>query len=224
MKEKARILIVAKTRMQNQKCCVGALTNDGQSVRLLTADGKNNPLNSEFQVGQVWEIIYEKKNIIKPPHVEDILVYEKKLCKENFPMHSLKKTLNQLHVPVCEGNPAMLFEEKLNWTQAGSGFIRRGMLPSNSVGFWISDQPLYMLMKNNNNVRYLYENASGIFSMKYVGLDPPLRIIEPGTLIRISLSRWWKKQDEEEEGCFLQISGWYNDNPVSNELLHDSVF
>ena len=47
-------------------------------------------------------------------------------------------------------------------------------------------------------------------SSKYVGLQPTEDIIPKGTLLRVSLARWWSPNDVEVENrCYLQLSGWY---------------
>ena len=40
----------------------------------------------------------------------------------------------------------------------------------------------------------------------------PIKVIPAGTLVRVSLARWWRPEDSEpnfEERCYLQLSGWY---------------
>ena len=43
-----------------------------------------------------------------------------------------------------------------------------------------------------------------------MGFAPKINKIPAGTLIRISLARWWKPDDVDiEHRCYLQLSGWY---------------
>ena len=51
---------------------------------------------------------------------------------------------------------------------------------------------------------------SSEIQIKYVGLQPTEDIIPKGTLLRVSLARWWSPNDVEVENrCYLQLSGWY---------------
>jgi len=58
----------------------------------------------------------------------------------------------------------------------------------------------------------------------YVGFEPKVNLIPAGTLMKISLARWWKPEDSDmSERCYLQLSGWYGleteDSENNNELL-----
>lgn len=48
-----------------------------------------------------------------------------------------------------------------------------------------------------------------MFSIKYVGFAEPINKIPAGTLVRVSLARWWRPTETSEERCYLQLSGWY---------------
>ncbi len=45
----------------------------------------------------------------------------------------------------------------------------------------------------------------------FVGFQEPLAEIPAGAVVRISLAHWWRPRDhpEEEERCYLQLSGWF---------------
>ena len=75
----------------------------------------------------------------------------------------------------------------------------------NSVGFWIADRNLYF---QSNYNKYNYSDGD-IFQLPYVGVDNPINIIQKGTVIRVSLARWWSKNNETEARCYLQLSGFY---------------
>ncbi len=46
--------------------------------------------------------------------------------------------------------------------------------------------------------------------LKYVGAERAIPVIPAGTLIRVSLARWWAPEGSEmEERCYVQLSGWY---------------
>ncbi|RLD55183.1 MAG: hypothetical protein DRJ01_16985, partial [Bacteroidetes bacterium] len=63
------VLIVAKTHMKNA-FCIGSydLTNK-RNVRLLTSTEANQPLDTEFKIGQIWEIDYIVRSSIVNPHI-----------------------------------------------------------------------------------------------------------------------------------------------------------
>ena len=50
------IIIVSKTKMQNNHVCIGGITKDGLLVRLLDENGYNHLNTVDFKIGQVWNI------------------------------------------------------------------------------------------------------------------------------------------------------------------------
>ncbi len=48
-----------------------------------------------------------------------------------------------------------------------------------------------------------------IYNIPYAGVTQAIQRIPKGTLIRVSLARWWNKDDKTEERCYLQLSGFY---------------
>lgn len=107
-----------------------------------------------------------------------------------------------------QGAPSNLFDSCLCFTGSGRGFIAAQTgVPANSAGFWISDRDLVEMPAEAGGIFYEYSNARQV---KYVGLIETLSNIPAGTLLRVSLARWWKPEDVEiEERCYLQLSGWY---------------
>ena len=87
-------------------------------------------------------------------------------------------------------------------------------MPEQSVGFWVADNAL--TKKEYNGVRYNYPNTNGWRSLKFVGFDTPVNIIPAGTILRVSLARWWKQDENTEERCYLQLSGWYLNGQQQN--------
>jgi hypothetical protein len=59
-------------------------------------------------------------------------------------------------------------------------------------------------------IRYRYFSDKGLRSLPYVGFENPAEVIPAGTVVRVSLARWWNKEGEKEERCSLQLSGWYD--------------
>ena len=78
-----------------------------------------------------------------------------------------------------------------------------------STGFWIPDRDL---MLRADAKHYDYPDGCVARGLSYVGEPKPLPLLPAGTLIRVSLARWWKPDDAEpgfEERCYLQLSGWF---------------
>ena len=73
-----KILIVAKTR-QGSGACIGGITFEGRSVRLIAADAAfNEHVGLEYAVGEVWEVDATPAEQVIPPHVENIVVRSKR--------------------------------------------------------------------------------------------------------------------------------------------------
>ncbi len=199
------VIIVSKTRMFNNSCIGGVLGN-GRFVRLLDAYGNNQDFDNKIEVGDVYTITFSERQDKRPPHVEDILLNSMEF-KFSFP--TINKMVdyltNKLNVKVWRGSTETLFDGKVEWTNAGSGFISEYAIPVNSVGFWIPDQDL---IRNDyfEKVRYSYPFRQR--NIKFVGFQNPVDRIPAGTLVRTSLARWWSP-NENEERCYLQLSGWY---------------
>jgi len=203
------VLIVSKTKMKDA-VCVGAITQDGQFIRLLDSFAHNQPINTEFDIGQIWDIEFQIRSDIIQPHVEDILVTSQRYIKQ-INISNIYSILQQLNIQIWQGNPENLFNNCLQWDiwqgdthQVLKGYINKECIPQNSVGFWLPDKDLYL--KDN---RYKYYNGNQIFSIKYVGVAEPIDKINRNTLCRVSLARWWDTNETTEDRCYLQLSGIY---------------
>jgi hypothetical protein len=98
-----------------------------------------------------------------------------------------------------------LFGGKLDYTNSGTAFIGPDDVPAKSTGFWLPDEDLVL---NADGKRYEIAGTS----ISYVGSETPPKTIVAGTLVRVSLARWWKPEDADDdfpERCYLQVSGWY---------------
>lgn len=112
-----------------------------------------------------------------------------------------------------QGSVENLFDGYLQFAEAGSAFIAKATgVPQYSTGFWQPDQPLCMSIMRGK-IRFRYESASLAVTIPYVGLAPHMpHVIPAGSLIRVSLARWWRpadSQEMQEERCYLQLSGWF---------------
>jgi hypothetical protein len=201
------VLIVSKTHMHNNTACIGGLDLDThKSLRLLTGDRANHPSNTNLDVGQIWDITYKPSAEVVPPHLEDVVIQSKKFLRIQG---GLRNFLLQQKIPLWRGDPSYLFEGMVRFTGRGSGYISKlGLVPNVSTGYWLLDQDLHHehdVQRNRNH----YVNPA--FRAPFVGFQPPINTIPAGTLLRLSLARWWRPSDETdvEERCYVQISGWY---------------
>lgn len=193
-----RCLIVSKTRAV-QSVCIGAISTDGTCLRL--TERPNYPFlpqNTHYEIGQVWDIECTPSENITPPHVEDVLVHRYRYLYSRSDMETVLKQL----ISPWKGHVIEVFDRKTRYTNNGSRYIQDD-IPDCSVGFWISNKALEF-----RDSYYWYDR----FRMKYVGLSTPPKVISAGKLVRVSLSRWFKPQDIEDNfpaRCYLQISGVY---------------
>jgi|SRR5690554_1221227 len=200
------VIIVSKTHMSSAACVGGVLAN-GRFVRLLDSDGYNQDSETDLEVGDVYTITFSERTEKTPPHVEDILVHT---MEHKFTFSSIEKMVeyltDKLKVKIWRGSTEVLFDGNLEWTSGGSGYISEsGEIPKNSVGFWVPDKDLNR-KDYNEKVRYSYPIRWR--NISYVGYQNPVNNIPAGTLVRVSLARWWSP-NEDEERCYLQLSGWY---------------
>jgi hypothetical protein len=97
----------------------------------------------------------------------------------------------------------------LHVTSGDSGYIaQRSGVPPHSTGFWLADLPLVHRLEKGNKSYYWYGDA---LKMSYVGVQNIVSTMSVGTLLRVSLARWWKPADDpnSEARYYLQLSGWY---------------
>lgn len=201
-----KILILSKTIM-GDRCCVGGMSlEDGTYVRLLNRNEYGQDCN-DFNPREVWEMTLIKAPIIEP-HIEDVYVVDKTFLKNLEEEVSILDIIENFNIPIWEGGPDNLFDGVLEWTVSGSGYVEKPNLPNHSVGFWISDRDLIMyefITEDKVDVRYRYSNVYPKRNFKFVGAMAPIDRIPKGTLLRVSLAKWWKGQEK----CYLQLSGWY---------------
>ena len=203
------VLILSKTQMNNNQVCVGGLTLKGRYVRLLDENGKNQPENTDLAPKQAWEIEFSERKNNVPPHIEDILIQNRTRKRSLKNTMTIKDFIEKRNIPIWRGNPDQIFDQLIQWTPSGSGYIdRNGGVPSHSVGFWISDKDLKR--KEYKGIRYQYPSTVGLRSIKFKGIEEPVDVIPAGTLIRVSLARWVSFNEDEEPKCWLQLSGWYD--------------
>ncbi len=199
------VLIVSKTYMSNAACVGGLVLENNRYVRLLNRGNHNQPTDTDLSVGGIWEINFIDRNPTNPPHIEDVIILNKKFIRN---IDGITALLTERNVIDWNGHINNLFDVSLNWTNSGTGYIPAdGQIPEKSVGFWVADKDL---TKNEfNGIRYNYPDSDGRRSLKFVGFDTPINVIPAGTILRVSLARWWKQDENTEKRCYLQLSGWY---------------
>jgi hypothetical protein len=206
-----KALIVAKTRMP-YACCVGALDLDtNRNLRLLQRNGHHQPVGTPFHIGEIWAIECSPAPNLEQPHTEDVLVGQARRVGK---VDSLRGEILK-RVGPWQGNPDRLFPELLCATLAGRGYIsRRVGVPRFSTGFWIPHSELKVTLDVRTTYEYAGKKyAGGVEFLPYVGVAPANKCIPAGSLVRVSLSRWWcpDTQPDMELRCYLQLSGWYPD-------------
>lgn len=208
-----QVIIVSKTKMANDKVCVGGVDLDNSiSVRLLDKNGYHeSEEDCPYNIREVWEIEYTH-NPRPLPHSEDVRVIRRAkngVLKEEF---SILGILEKSNIKIHTGNIREIFEGKVNFTDSGTMYISKENISQNSTCFWICDREIRR-KDYQNKIRYNYNDGTRQwgYNISYVGLEEnPTQIIPKNTLIRLSLAHWWKPQNsEEEERCYLQLSGWY---------------
>jgi len=212
------VLILSKTHMSEGICCIGGMViGSGRYVRLLTPAGSNQPENTDLKIRQVWEVEFTERPDIRPPHTEDVLVNSRKIKESLKDEITILEFIKERKVQIWKGSPDILFDGKIQWkTRGGRGFIDNKAIPEHSVGFWISDKDLTK-EENERGTFYGYPdiNGNGRRYLKFIGFEPSVNKIPAGTLLRVSLARWWKPENNKEipeKVCFLNLSGWYDLN------------
>ncbi len=202
-----KVLIVAKTR-QGSGACIGGITFDGRSVRLIAPDaGFNEHVGLEYQVGDVWEIDASPAEQTIPPHIENIVVRAKKrLGAMDTPEEFIAA-----HMPPFSGGVEGLYNGLAQATPTGALFIaQRTGIPPFSTMFWQPDQPLYR-DETAKRIRYRYPCPEDGRTLTFVGFQEPVETIPAGALVRVSLAHWWRPDNDPdaELRCFVQLSGWF---------------
>jgi ATP-dependent DNA helicase RecQ len=206
-----KVLIVAKTR-QGSGACIGGITFEGQSVRLVAANAVwDETAGMEYEVGEVWELEAVPAKELIPPHVENVIVQSKR----KMPPLEGRIQFIQGHMPPVRGGTDVLYEGLTRATSKGGLFIsERNGVPSHSTAFWIPDRPL-VREEDAKRIHYRYPAPDGGGRLTFVGFQDPPETIPAGTLLRVSLAHWWRPSDRPdlEFRCYVQLSGWFTEEP-----------
>jgi hypothetical protein len=196
-----KVTIVSRTQMGPGVCIGGLTRDDRRNVRLLPPSGEHShPLDAPYVVGDVWDVELAAPSSLIAPHIEDQLV----VSGRRLAIQSGLEVWLKNNMAPWRGGASSLFDGRLHVTPSGRAYVGRDVIPSSSVGFWV---PTDDLVLDESGKRYLVPWRDGRISVKYVGSDTPAAVIVAGTLVRVSLSRWFSPAGID--GCWLQISGWY---------------
>jgi hypothetical protein len=200
-----KIVIMARTRMYGGKVCIGGMSHDGGSFRLMNVKSEYHPGTCPYTVGETWEMAVQPCAGLVAPHLEDVAITNARMIGKindlrNFVLERIKP---------WEGGIGQIFDGKIRFTGNGSGYISKACgLPSISTGFWVPDNDLEF----SDSSRPSYSPHGDYRYLSYVGTASPQLRIPGGTLVRISLAKWWKPRDADESlelRCYAQLSGWF---------------
>ena len=138
------------------------------------------------------------------PHVEDIRVIGAKMLR-TISLDQVKAfVLENIGAPIV--HPKDLFYGRLQSKRSETKRITPdGGIPLKSTGFWRLDRDL-ILRQVDNKARFIcidHSRRRTIIDLPFVGEQTLEEVIPAGTLLRLSLSRWFN------EGFWLQLSGWF---------------
>lgn len=212
------VLIVSKTHMSSAACVGGLVLSNNRYVRLLNPGNYNQPTDTDFEVGDIYELTFTDRINIHPPHIEDVIISSKTFVRR---VDNMPNFLTQRNIIDWNGHINNLFGGLLSWTNSGTGYIPlAGQMPIKSVGFWIADKDLIRVSFENNKVRFRYPNGTNYRNISYVGYQDTLPTIPAGTILRVSLSRIFPPENSEitaPRGYYLQLSGWYQGGQQANQ-------
>ncbi len=203
-----KVLITSKTKKGKAACVGGLVLENNKFIRLLDRGNNDQPIDTPFNIGDIWNLDFIPVENLVPPHIEDVIIISHSFYNK---VQNIQQVILNSGVKIYYGDPNRIFDGLLRWTKNGSGYINSQGIPQNSVGFWIPDRDLILAEDKRHYYYYGSTNEPTNKRLAYVGFPAPKNIISAGTLTRISLARWWKPEDavELERRCYLQLSGWY---------------
>ena len=200
------VVILARTRMNNGRVCVGGFDRDNNRyIRLLTENANNQNEDASYQVGQIYSVRYENRVQLVLPHCEDVCIQSSDL-QQTLTVQELQNIL--IEIAFSNIHIRDLFGGQLNW-ENGSGFLLENNtnLPDYSVVVVSLNHDLFLY--NDRRFRWPENNNdNNVFCVKYVGTDDiSTRVISSGTYLRFSLARWWDAEGRYPiRRAYLQLS------------------
>lgn len=127
-----KVLIVARTLMGGGRVCVGALSDEGESLRLMNQNRRSDVASESFyRIGEWWKITCDPCGEQKPPHLEDVAVAESSKIKTEKDLAGYLLA----HTKPWKGAIQNLFAGKIRFTNNGGGYISPDDVPPNATGF-----------------------------------------------------------------------------------------
>ena len=201
------VLIVAKTNMSRGTYCIGGVQLGSlRSLRLVPSNQNSHPKDTPLDVGQVWDFTLQEMPPaqVTAPHVEDIRVLRGKMLRAMLFNEVRDFVLDNIDVPTV--HPKDLFFGRLQFKQSEKKRITpEGGIPLKSTGFWRLDGDL-ILQEIEGKARYVcfdHSRRKAVLDLPFLGQQSLADVIPAGTLLRLSLSRWFN------DGYWLQLSGWF---------------
>ena len=203
-----RVLILGKTHMLTGTCIGGLLLESNRSVRLIPEGRNNNPQDTDYGVGQIWDIVFHESDHIEPPHTEDIIVTRGAFIANQPNVRDL--LIHQVNP--YRGAPEGLYGGMVGFTGNGSAYIASRLgIPGQSTCFWIPDRQLDRRISGRTTYYYYVYPDGREVRFPFVGFQESVPVLNARTLIRLSLARWWTPDDNPdfESRCYVQLSGWF---------------
>ena len=208
-------IIVGKTRAGSRQC-IGALTLDGEALRLKKDDFPFWDESDGFELFQKYRLEYSRvRNKQNPHHVEDVIVINKKMigkCTQN----ELVDILVKHDLVVDSEDPRDVFEHNGThnpFTIEGNGdliaYEHHVNVLTNSVGFWRCPEDLELENVPWEKTHYCYDSKGVRF--KHVGFQEKIEVIPEETILRLSTAGLWVPKGQSgiiPKKSYMQLSGW----------------
>lgn len=109
-----KVLIVSRTKMQNDMVCVSGIDlENGTPIRLFNHNGYHESKDEcPYNIKDIWNIDYCKINIRPLPHSEDVRVLQRNFV-ETLPASSMCDAIRDSGATIYTGNIGNVFEGKI---------------------------------------------------------------------------------------------------------------
>lgn len=206
-----RVVIVSKTKMHGGICIGGIIEATVFPVRIIPPGCANNPLDTPFNIGEIWELDLKPRANLTPPHVEDHDFTSKAKVGE---VADLKNWILGEVAP-WRGGPEALFGGALKFRPGYSAYVPiSDKTVRNSTGFWLLPYALdYAPFEDGARTKPKYRLAGPTpLVVPCVGVALSISNVPGGSLVRVSLAHPWTAASappDEDKRLSLQLSGWY---------------
>lgn len=85
------VLILSKTHFGNNVCVGGMVLSNNQYVRLLNPGGWYQFADTEFDIGDIWDIRFSASTSLKEPHNEDVISRPSKTNRTQYYQYFMHK-------------------------------------------------------------------------------------------------------------------------------------